>query len=335
MKDERGTKLNLAAENSDGNHTNGFLSDSSAQLPPVKRLRLRGDWSDTGPTARPECDEERSSENSLMQRMSDMVTRYFETALARNTRRTSSSSNSSNSTNEAGTPQNRQVSEIASSNTNEHCEIRNSEPVEIDSNLNESSNVEPDDASITSMERDTSEESPDSLLSLDGPSVPERGPLNNEVEAAQPVLVDPQDIPQQTVDSVELTYDQNIPQQTVDSVELTYDQRCSFQQEVQESSNFFESSVDIDDAIGTSSSTSVVTHMTKEDICEREKAATRIQQFLRTVRDSKAQSDFTKEGIQGASKEIYLPQAKMVYKGHRNSRTMVSSSSWSKTFVQV
>ena len=319
MKDERGTRLDLGTENSDGNHTNGFHRDSSESLPPVKRLRLRGDWSDTGPTARPECEEERSSENNLMQRMSDMVTRYFETALARNARRTSGSSNSSNSTNEAGTSQNRQVSEIASSNTNEHCEIRNSEPAEIDSNLNESSNVESDNASVTSMERDTSEESPDSLLSLDGPLVPERGPLNNGAEAAQPFLVDPQ----------------NIRQQTVDSVELTYDQRCSFQQEVQESINLFESSVDIDDANGANDSTSVVTHMTKEDICEREKAATRIQQFLRTVRDCKAQSDFTKEGMQGASKEIYLPQAKMVYKGHRNSRTMVSSSSWSKIFVQV
>ena len=318
MKDERGTKLNLAAENN-GSHTSGFHSDSSEQLPPVKRLRLRGDWSDTGPTARPECEEERTSENSLMQRMSDMVTHCFETALARNTRRTSSSSNSSNSTNEAGTPQNREVSEIASSNTNEHCEIRISEPVEIHSNLNESSNIEPDDASITSMERGTSEESPDSLLSLDGPSVPERGPLNNELETAQHFLVDPQ----------------KIPQETADSVELTYDQRCSFQQEVQESSNFFESSVDKDDANGASCNTPLVTHMIKEDIFEREKAATRIQQFLRTVRDSKAQSDFSKEGIQCVPKEIYLPQAKMVYKGHRNSRTMVSSSSWSKTLVQV
>ena len=319
MKDERGTKLNLTTENNNGSHTSGFHSDSSEQLPPVKRLRLRGDWSDTGPTARPESEEERTSENSLMQRMSDMVTRYFETALARNARRTSSSSNSSNSTNEALTPQNREVSEIASSNTNEHCEIGNSEPIQIHSNLNESSNVEPDDASISSIERGTSEESPDSLLSLDGPSVPERGPLNNELETAQHFLVDPQ----------------KIPQETADSVELTYDQRCSFQQEVQESSNFFESSVDKDDANGASCNTPVVTHMTKEDIFEREKAATRIQQFLRTVRDSKAQSDFSKEGIQGAPKEIYFPQAKMVYKGHRNARTMVSSSGWSKTLVQV
>uniref|UniRef100_G1LIA7 DDB1 and CUL4 associated factor 6 n=1 Tax=Ailuropoda melanoleuca TaxID=9646 RepID=G1LIA7_AILME len=50
--------------------------------PPVKRLRLRGDWSDTGP--RPESERERDGEQSpnvsLMQRMSDMLSRWFEEA---------------------------------------------------------------------------------------------------------------------------------------------------------------------------------------------------------------------------------------------------------------
>ncbi|XP_069745348.1 DDB1- and CUL4-associated factor 6 isoform X2 [Narcine bancroftii] len=52
--------------------------------PPVKRLRLRGDWSDTGPRARPESQRERDGEQSpnvsLMQRMSDMLSRWFEEA---------------------------------------------------------------------------------------------------------------------------------------------------------------------------------------------------------------------------------------------------------------
>ncbi|XP_010212083.1 PREDICTED: DDB1- and CUL4-associated factor 6, partial [Tinamus guttatus] len=51
---------------------------------PVKRLRLRGDWSDTGPRARPESERERDGEQSpnvsLMQRMSDMLSRWFEEA---------------------------------------------------------------------------------------------------------------------------------------------------------------------------------------------------------------------------------------------------------------
>ncbi|XP_008586449.1 PREDICTED: DDB1- and CUL4-associated factor 6 isoform X1 [Galeopterus variegatus] len=52
--------------------------------PPVKRLRLRGDWSDTGPRARPESERERDGEQSpnvsLMQRMSEMLSRWFEEA---------------------------------------------------------------------------------------------------------------------------------------------------------------------------------------------------------------------------------------------------------------
>lgn len=37
-------------------------SDTDVRTPPVKRLRLRGDWSDTGPRARPE--RERQSPGS-------------------------------------------------------------------------------------------------------------------------------------------------------------------------------------------------------------------------------------------------------------------------------
>uniref|UniRef100_A0AAZ3PHL6 DDB1- and CUL4-associated factor 6-like n=1 Tax=Oncorhynchus tshawytscha TaxID=74940 RepID=A0AAZ3PHL6_ONCTS len=52
--------------------------------PPQKRLRLRGDWSDTGPLSRPESERERDGESrpgvSLMQRMSDMLSRWFEDA---------------------------------------------------------------------------------------------------------------------------------------------------------------------------------------------------------------------------------------------------------------
>ncbi|XP_073431675.1 DDB1- and CUL4-associated factor 6 isoform X5 [Dendrobates tinctorius] len=52
--------------------------------PPLKRLRLRGDWSDTGPRSRPESERERDGDQvtnaSLMQRMSDMLSRWFEEA---------------------------------------------------------------------------------------------------------------------------------------------------------------------------------------------------------------------------------------------------------------
>ncbi|CAL8400621.1 unnamed protein product [Boreogadus saida] len=50
--------------------------------PSAKRLRLRGDWSDTGPLARPESerDGDSRSEVTLLQRISDMMSRWFEEA---------------------------------------------------------------------------------------------------------------------------------------------------------------------------------------------------------------------------------------------------------------
>ncbi|KAL3881233.1 hypothetical protein ACJMK2_027689 [Sinanodonta woodiana] len=56
---------------------------------PIKRLRLRGDWSDTGPNARPERERQgeatpeeaggrRSPRDAIMQRMSDMLTRWLD-----------------------------------------------------------------------------------------------------------------------------------------------------------------------------------------------------------------------------------------------------------------
>ena len=81
----------------DGCHTNrvkntNSLDNDSDGLPPVKRLRLRGDWSDTGPQARPETMEESVPENNLMQRMSELFSRWLENAV-------SSPSPTTNSTN--------------------------------------------------------------------------------------------------------------------------------------------------------------------------------------------------------------------------------------------
>ncbi|GFN77902.1 Ddb1- and cul4-associated factor 6-like [Plakobranchus ocellatus] len=53
----------------------GSDSDSSP-FKPIKRLRLRGDWSDTGPDAHPE-NEEPALTNNIMQRMSDLLTRMI------------------------------------------------------------------------------------------------------------------------------------------------------------------------------------------------------------------------------------------------------------------
>lgn len=60
-------------------------SSSSSSRPFMKRLRVRGDWSDTGPNARPESERDQNEvpnrpttqHTSLMQRMSDVLTRIF------------------------------------------------------------------------------------------------------------------------------------------------------------------------------------------------------------------------------------------------------------------
>uniref|UniRef100_A0AAR2IIL2 Ddb1 and cul4 associated factor 6 n=1 Tax=Pygocentrus nattereri TaxID=42514 RepID=A0AAR2IIL2_PYGNA len=84
----------------------GLSENRRQEQPPVKRLRLRGDWSDTGPRARPESEREQTGESSsnmsLMQRMSGMLSRWFEEASeAQNNRAHSRSHSSGNITQSA------------------------------------------------------------------------------------------------------------------------------------------------------------------------------------------------------------------------------------------
>ncbi|KAL7891066.1 hypothetical protein AOLI_G00005420 [Acnodon oligacanthus] len=84
----------------------GLSENRRQEQPPVKRLRLRGDWSDTGPRARPESEREQTGESSsnmsLMQRMSGMLSRWFEEASeAQNNRAHSRSRSSGNITQSA------------------------------------------------------------------------------------------------------------------------------------------------------------------------------------------------------------------------------------------
>ncbi|XP_010862327.1 DDB1- and CUL4-associated factor 6-like isoform X2 [Esox lucius] len=73
-KDDRGRELKGPSQE----------TKDEQKEPPQKRLRLRGDWSDTGPLSRPESERGRDGESrpgvSLMQRMSDMLSRWFEDA---------------------------------------------------------------------------------------------------------------------------------------------------------------------------------------------------------------------------------------------------------------
>jgi hypothetical protein len=76
---------NDRAQSGVDDETDGTCPNESND-PPMKRLRLRGDWSDTGPNARPEGEEPGTSEDSFVQRMSGYLTRWIEESI-RNARR--------------------------------------------------------------------------------------------------------------------------------------------------------------------------------------------------------------------------------------------------------
>ena len=102
----RGTKQprSYRDDGSEDGYSNG--SNGHRNVPPLKRLRLRGDWSDTGPNARPES-EHPSPESSLMQRMSDMFARWLEESFRagqRHRTRTSSSRSTTSSSSVSSSP---------------------------------------------------------------------------------------------------------------------------------------------------------------------------------------------------------------------------------------
>lgn len=76
-----GSVAQKASRNVSGLKQRGLSEETSDFIPPMKRLRLRGDWSDTGPEARPN-DRENVSSNSFMTRMSRMFSRWIDEGLS-------------------------------------------------------------------------------------------------------------------------------------------------------------------------------------------------------------------------------------------------------------
>ncbi|KAM9019916.1 DDB1- and CUL4-associated factor 6 isoform 5-T5 [Ara ararauna] len=147
--------------------------------PPVKRLRLRGDWSDTGPRARPESERERDGEQSpnvsLMQRMSDMLSRWFEEASeVAQSNRGRGRSRSRGGTNRTDAPATNNVPPTTESET--AMELDGSEPLPSSSSSTMS-------AQAPSMSSST--ESPPSTSLLSSPDNEQRPSLG---ASSQPVL---------------------------------------------------------------------------------------------------------------------------------------------------
>ncbi|XP_061211050.1 DDB1- and CUL4-associated factor 6 isoform X4 [Neopsephotus bourkii] len=147
--------------------------------PPVKRLRLRGDWSDTGPRARPESERERDGEQSpnvsLMQRMSDMLSRWFEEASeVAQSNRGRGRSRSRGGTNRTDAPATNNVPPTTESET--AMELDGAEPLPSSSSSTMSAQA-PSTSSST--------ESPPSTSLLSSPDNEQRPSLG---ASAQPVL---------------------------------------------------------------------------------------------------------------------------------------------------
>ncbi|XP_069698085.1 DDB1- and CUL4-associated factor 6-like [Periplaneta americana] len=86
VKDHSSTQLKAGSEATSGMQPESDKKGSQSQPAPVRRLRLRGDWSDTGPDARPEREGGRRGEiaqarptlhATLMQRMTDVLSRML------------------------------------------------------------------------------------------------------------------------------------------------------------------------------------------------------------------------------------------------------------------
>ncbi|XP_022087579.1 DDB1- and CUL4-associated factor 6-like isoform X2 [Acanthaster planci] len=89
--------------------------DENPVVNPIKRLRLRGDWSDTGPKARPRAEQAGSQPRlTIIQRMSEMLTRWLDDTTSSHARRAAAASSG-----EAGHSQEQPLSDTAGPSTSQ------------------------------------------------------------------------------------------------------------------------------------------------------------------------------------------------------------------------
>lgn len=391
VKDGAGKTMELKKnrrESSEGNGAcNGYISEGSEELPPVKRLRLRGDWSDTGPQARPETEDESTPENTLMQRMSELFTRWLEDAMYPSERRTS---NGSSQSDESRTAARSSVGEAAD-----------------ETGQDTSTNV------VTNQHATNTDQSVTNNLECSLDSVDENWMLHdaeydnafeNANDAAQKVDVTNNSSQNRTTesahdsDAVQSSVEENIVVETdVNSIDISSERLASASANIDsnamidgkgdESVNDSSSKQDglsettpllSNVKAGASNSSSVNQHFTLEqgdnhleDVShdvnntaipsvdhipfvseehgisssnnavnyereierqrlDRDVAAMRIQGFLKTYRNRRG----IKECNYAIPDRIYMPNTSMVYKGHRNARTMIKEANfWGDHFV--
>ncbi|XP_040280062.1 DDB1- and CUL4-associated factor 6 isoform X2 [Bufo bufo] len=341
------------------------------QQPPLKRLRLRGDWSDTGPRSRPESERERDGDQvtnaSLMQRMSDMLSRWFEEASevaqrgrGRNQNRGGLQTNAPvDSTNTSTESQASAVSDKSDLNVN---------PPPI--NLDESS-------SAGSMQQQSSSSSDKSSAPSDSTSMiskhlgsislderPENAIFSPETETSEPVLQLHYSTKGTTTSTIRLDFTDewsNTASSSV-AVKVGYTNDSSTLDpaptNVMEAAAQYEPDNPENIPIESQKAPNAEVHLeTSQNLLQtepqtassenfeaesdddtvrlpprvqsqnRRSAAARIQELFRRRKERKELEEIDMQNIQ-------QPPSKLVYKGHRNSRTMIKEAGfWGKNFV--
>uniref|UniRef100_A0A8C7DHQ8 Ddb1 and cul4 associated factor 6 n=1 Tax=Oncorhynchus kisutch TaxID=8019 RepID=A0A8C7DHQ8_ONCKI len=284
--------------------------------PPVKRLRLRGDWSDTGPRARPESERERDGEQSqnvsLMQRMSDMLSRWFEEASE-----AQSSRGTTRSQTRPRADQNTCVSVcVPSIGVWEPCHSSSTVSVERSAGA---SSIKEKTQSVSASVAGTSPGAPSSST----------GPGGSRASTAEPVLSLHYSTEGTTTSTIKLDFtDEWVAAPHTDPVCEAGGASSSTQGYMPTQAPAQVSSVGESLTASPLERSQVVGAEDTSGGCRRERsAAARIQELFRRRKERR-------EMEESETQNIRRPSVKMVYKGHRNSRTMIKESCfWGNNFV--
>ncbi|XP_069612726.1 DDB1- and CUL4-associated factor 6 isoform X7 [Ranitomeya imitator] len=322
--------------------------------PPLKRLRLRGDWSDTGPRSRPESERERDGDQatnaSLMQRMSDMLSRWFEEASEVTQR------GRGRNQNRGGVQSSTSVSQSTNTSTEPQASAT-SGPSNVDappSNLGESSSAE----NIQQSSSSSSEKS----------SAPSENKFSPEADASEPVLQLHYSTEGTTTSTIRLDFTDEWSNTASSSVAVKVgpknhpsalepapsnvmeaaaqkenDHQGQNTKESQRPSNATlnaevhpetsqylpqtETHSGISEHHEADSDDDTVRLPPRAQSQNRRSAAARIQELFRRRKERKELEELDMQNIR-------QPPSKLVYKGHRNSRTMIKEAGfWGKNFV--
>ncbi|KAM5179703.1 DDB1- and CUL4-associated factor 6 isoform 2-T3 [Mantella aurantiaca] len=357
--------------------------------PPLKRLRLRGDWSDTGPRSRPESERERDGDNatnaSLMQRMSDMLSRWFEEAseVAQSNRRRGRTPNRGESQPDASASATSNQTESQAAEAAESAETPSDQNAPPSREVGEShtlpSTVEAALQQSSSSDSSTSPSDSSSVISkqLGSMSIDEgldSGKRRPESETSEPVLqlhystegtttstirldftdewsntasssvavkVGPSDdaaTPEPTFPS-EMEVSSVSTEQNADSLpdnmegnsKMDSDQpnaSSSRDEQPETSKNAAQSDVSESSSHReTDSDDNTVRLPPRAQTQNRRSAAARIQELFRRRKERKEMEELDMQNV-------HQPSPKIVFKGHRNSRTMIKEAGfWGKNFV--